>query len=630
MKNGLQRFGKFLSAMVMPNIGAFIAWGFITALFIADGWLPNERLASIQPYMLYYLIPVLIAGQGGYMVGGDRGRVMGAIAVMGTIAGVGGTEGQPMLLGAMVMGPLAGWCIKKFDQFMETRMPAGFEMLINNFSVGILGMLLAILGFYGIGPAMTAILAVLSAGVDVLVNHGLLPLAAIFIEPAKVLFLNNAINHGIFTPIGTEQALETGRSIMYMLEADPGPGLGVLLAYWAFAKDKATKQSVPGAVIIHFFGGIHEIYFPYVLMNPLVIIAPIVGNMVAIFWFSIMKCGLVSPAAPGSIIAFLSMTPKDKMWQTIVGVLLATVVSFLIASPIIKFTDKGKNLEDAQDQVAASKAQAKGAALTAGAGIADPSLVKKIIFACDAGMGSSAMGATKFRNRIKEMRPDITVTNTSVDNIPADCDIAVVQEMLIDRAKKSAPQAEIVSIGNFLADPALDVLFEKITSDPVSAVTESMAMEAAAEEKADAPAEPKPAVMHASGILLQQPPVTKETAIRLAGKLLVDEGCVEPPYVEAMLDREKVFTTYMGMGIAIPHGTSEAKAQVKKTGITLVQFPEGVDFGDEKANLVFGIAGIGDEHLDMIQKIVQALDDPAELEKMKTTDDVDWILQKLS
>ncbi|MEE3374281.1 MAG: PTS mannitol transporter subunit IICBA [Acutalibacteraceae bacterium] len=630
MKNGLQKFGKFLSAMVMPNIGAFIAWGFITALFIADGWLPNERLATIQPYMLYYLIPVLIAGQGGYMVGGDRGRVMGAIAVAGTIAGVGGTEGQPMLLGAMVMGPLAGWCIKKFDQFMETRMPAGFEMLINNFSVGIFGIVLAILGFYGIGPAMTAILAVLSAGVDVLVNHGLLPLVAIFIEPAKVLFLNNAINHGIFTPIGTEQALETGRSIMYMLEADPGPGLGVLLAYWAFAKDKATKQSAPGAVIIHFFGGIHEIYFPYVLMNPIVIIAPIVGNMVAIFWFTIMKCGLVSPAAPGSIIAFLSMTPKDKMWQTIVGVLLATVVSFLIAAPIIKFTDKGKNLEEAQDQVAANKAKAKGTALAAGAGIADPSLVKKIIFACDAGMGSSAMGATKFRNRIKELRPDITVTNTSVDNIPADCDIAVVQEMLIDRAEKSAPQAEIVSIGNFLSDPALDVLFEKITSDPVSAVTESVAMDAAAEEAADAPAEPKPAVMHASGIKVGQAPVSKEEAIRAAGELLVAEGCVEPPYVDAMLDREKVFTTYMGMGIAIPHGTSEAKAQVKKTGITLVQYPEGVDFGDEKANLVFGIAGVGDEHLDMIQKIVQALENPEELEKMKTTDDVNWILEKLS
>ena len=633
MKNGLQRFGKFLSAMVMPNIGAFIAWGFITALFIAEGWLPNERLATIQPYMLYYLIPVLIAGQGGYMVGGDRGRVMGAIAVMGTIAGVGGTEGQPMLLGAMVMGPLAGWCIKQFDKFMETRMPAGFEMLINNFSVGIFGMVLAIFGFYGIGPAMTAILTVLSAGVDILVNHGLLPLAAIFIEPAKVLFLNNAINHGIFTPIGTEQALETGRSIMYMLEADPGPGLGVLLAYWAFARDKMTKQSVPGAVIIHFFGGIHEIYFPYVLMNPLVIIAPIVGNMVAIFWFSIMKCGLVSPAAPGSIIAFMSMTPKDKMWQTIVGVLLATVVSFLIAAPIIRFTDKGKALDEAQSEVAANKAKAKGAAVAAAAGTVKAAAdVKKIIFACDAGMGSSAMGATKFRNRIKAVRPDITVTNTSVDNIPADCDIAVVQEMLIDRAMKSAPQAEIISIGNFLADPNLDILFEKITADPVSATTEAAAMEAAASEApAEAPAaEDKPSVMHASGVLLQQVPVSKETAIRLAGKLLVDEGCVEPPYVDAMLEREKVFTTYMGMGIAIPHGTSEAKSQVKKTGITLVQFPEGVDFGDEKANLVFGIAGIGDEHLDMIQKIVQALDDPEVLQKMKTTDDVDWILEQLS
>lgn len=239
------------------------------------------------------------------------------------------------------------------------------------------------------------------------------------------------------------------------------------------------------------------------------------------------------------------------------------------------------------------------------------------------------MGATKFRNRIKEFRPDITVTNTSVDNIPADCDIAVVQEMLIDRAKKAAPQAEIVSIGNFLADPGLDVLFEKITSDPVSAVTESIAMDAAAEE-AGAPAEDKPQVMHVSGIRVGQAPVPKEDAIRAAGELLVAEGCVEPPYVDAMLEREKVFTTYMGMGIAIPHGTSEAKSQVKKTGITLVQYPEGVDFGDEKANLVFGIAGIGDEHLDMIQKIVQALDDPEALEKMKTTDDVDWILEKLS
>ena len=282
MKNALQKFGKFLSAMVMPNIGAFIAWGFITALFIPAGWLPNEKLAAIQPYMLFYLLPVLIAYTGGKMVGGDRGGVIGGIAVMGAIAGVGGTEGQPMLMGAMIMGPLAGWVIKQFDKFMEDKMPAGFEMLINNFSVGILGMLLAIFGSYIMSPLMTAIMNVLTAGVNALVNAHLLPLAAIFIEPAKVLFLNNAINHGIFTPIGATQVETAGKSIMYMLEANPGPGLGVLLAYMFFSKDDMTRQSAPGAIIIHFLGGIHEIYFPYVLMNPIVIIAPIVGNICAI------------------------------------------------------------------------------------------------------------------------------------------------------------------------------------------------------------------------------------------------------------------------------------------------------------------------------------------------------------
>ena len=251
MKQKMQSIGKALSGMVMPNIGAFIAWGFITALFIEAGWIPNAQLASIQPYMLTYLLPVLIAAQGGKMVGGDRGRVMGAIAVMGCIAGVGGTEGQPMLMGAMIMGPLAGWVIKKFDQLMEGRMPAGFEMLINNFSVGILGMIMAILGYYAIGPVMAAILAVLSAGVEFLVNHSLLPLVAVFLEPAKVLFLNNAINHGVFTPLGAEQVKVMGQSIMYMLETNPGPGLGVLLAYWMFSKDKMTKDSAPGAIIIH-------------------------------------------------------------------------------------------------------------------------------------------------------------------------------------------------------------------------------------------------------------------------------------------------------------------------------------------------------------------------------------------
>lgn len=555
MKNTVQRFGKFLSAMVMPNIGALIAFGFLAALFIDTGWIPNKGFNSMVSPMLTYLIPILIASTGGKMIGGDRGRVVGAIAVIGAILS---NTDITMLMAAMVMGPLAGFCIKKFDDFMDGRMPAGFEMLINNFSAGIIGMLLAMLGYVLIGPIMSAILAVLSAGVNILVQNGLLPLVSIFIEPAKVLFLNNAINHGIFTPLATEQAAEFGKSIMYMLEPNPGPGLGVLLAYMFFCKDKVTKDSAPGAVIIHLLGGIHEIYFPYILMNPLVIIAPILGNMAAIFWFSFTDCGLVGPASPGSIIAYLMMTPGSDLFKVIIGVLLATGISFAIASPIVRMAGS-KSLEEAQEEMAAMKS---GNEKVVPGTIERSSEIRKIIFACDAGMGSSAMGATKFRNRIKNDRPDISVTNTSVDNIPADCDIAIVQTTLADRAKKSAPQAQLITIGNFLADPALDALYVQLTTGDAPA--------APAGENTDIviPDTPiKKQVIVKEGIKLGQKSVTKEEAIQAAGELLEKLGYVDHTYVDAMQEREKLVSTYMGMGVAIPHGTTQAKDTVKKTGI---------------------------------------------------------------
>ena len=328
---------------------------------------------------------------------------------------------------------------------------------------GILGMLLAILGYYVIGPFMTAILTMLTAGVDFLVAHSLLPLVSVFIEPAKVLFLNNAINHGIFSPIGASQAAETGRSIMYMLDANPGPGLGILLAYCFFCKDDTTRQSAPGAVIIHLLGGIHEIYFPYILMNPVIIIAPIVGNFCAILFYSMTSAGLSGPASPGSLIAYMAMAPRDSILTVLLGVIIAGAVSFILSSIILKATSgHAKSLTDAQNEMKEMKAQAKGE-------VPEPTAVnvgqiRKIVFACDAGMGSSAMGATKFHNRIKAERPDLTVTNTSVDTIPADADVVVCQRILADRAAKSAPQAQLVTLDNFLADPHLDALYNALTS----------------------------------------------------------------------------------------------------------------------------------------------------------------------
>lgn len=620
MKNAVQRFGKFLSSMVMPNIGAFIAWGFITALFIEKGWLPNAQLATLNGPMLNYLLPVLIAFQGGKLIGGDRGGVMGAIATIGVIVGA---PDYPMLMGAMVMGPLAGFVIKKFDQAMDGRMPAGFEMLINNFSIGIFGMLLAIVGYYAIGPFMSAVLVVLKGGVQVLVDHSLLPLAAIFIEPAKVLFLNNAINHGIFTPIGIEQAAEAGKSIMYMLEANPGPGLGLLLAYWAFSKDKATKDSAPGAIIIHFFGGIHEIYFPYILMNPLVIVGPIAGNICAILFYSITKAGLVGPSAPGSIIAFMSMSPKSSIVITALGVLIAAAVSFLVSSPIVKMAGS-KSLEDAQKKTSDMKAESKGQAaeVLSGADVkADD--IKKIVFACDAGMGSSAMGATKFRNRIKPLNLGITVTNTSVDNVPADADVVVCQYILQDRAVKSAPQARLVAIGNFLQDPNLDTFYAELEGRANGTSASAPAVEPEVKEEKKV----KKAVLKKEGIKTGLKSVDKETAIRAAGQLLCDLGFANEDYIQAMVDRENMVSTYMGMGVAIPHGTSNAKETVKKSGIVVMQYPEGVDFGDEKAYLVIGIAGVGDEHLEILGNIVASLEDEELLETLKKNADVDTIMK---
>lgn len=620
MKSGVQRFGRFLSAMVMPNIGALIAFGFLAALFIDTGWFPNEGFNSMVTPMLTYLIPILIASTGGRMIGGDRGRVVAAIAVIGAILS---NPSITMLMAAMIIGPLSGVCIKKFDQLMEGRMPAGFEMLINNFSAGIIGMLLAMLGYVAIGPLMSGILAVLSAGISFLMERSLLPLASVFIEPAKVLFLNNAINHGIFTPIATLQAESAGKSIMYMLESNPGPGLGVLLAYLFFSKDKVTRDSTPGAVVIHLLGGIHEIYFPYILMNPVVIIAPILGNMAAIFWYSLTGCGLVGSASPGSIIAYLMMTPGPDIAKVLVGVLIGAGVSFAAASPIVKLAG-GKSLEEAQNELAAKKAEAKGQQPVPGT-IEVDSVVKKIVFACDAGMGSSAMGATKFRNRIKGSRPDITVINTAVDDIPADCDIAVVQTTLSDRAKKAAPQAQLLTIGNFLADPVLDALYVQLTTGDSPA--------APAGENTDLiiPDVPvKKTVLIPEGIRLNQKTVTKEEAIQAAGELLEELGYVDGSYVEAMQERERLVSTYMGMGVAIPHGTTQAKGTVKKSGIVFFQYPDGVDFGEEKAQLVVGIAGVGDEHLDLLGNLCTVLEDEARLETLKTTDDAAWVLEQLS
>lgn len=453
MKEKIQSLGRFLSGMVMPNIAVFIAWGLITALFIPTGWLPNKTLAQIVGPMQRFLLPVLISYTGGKMIYDTRGGIVGAAAAMGIIAG---TE-DPMFLGAMLAGPLGGFLMKKLDGILEDHKPNGFEMLIDNFSAGILGAILAILGCLFIEPICVGIKDGLVVGVNFLVDHGLLPLTSILVEPAKVLFLNNAINHGIFTPLGMDQVAETGKSIFFLIEANPGPGLGLLLAYCLFGKGDA-RSSAPGAVIIHFFGGIHEIYFPYVLMNPLTILAVIAGGMSGVFINTVFHSGLVSAASPGSIIAILGMCAKDSYLGVILSVIISALVSFLISMVILKTTKKSSvDLETASDNVKQMKNEAKQ--------IKTSKVNYKVVFACDAGMGSSAMGATALMKKLKEKGIDLKVPHYAINEIPQDTMLIVTHTSLVERAQSQCPNAKVCPINNFMGGSEYDHIVDVIKKE---------------------------------------------------------------------------------------------------------------------------------------------------------------------
>ncbi|MCR6104942.1 PTS mannitol transporter subunit IICB [Salipaludibacillus agaradhaerens] len=462
IRTRVQKFGNFLSSMIMPNIGAFIAWGLITALFIPDGWFPNESFAEMVGPMITYLLPLLIGFTGGKLVHGTRGGVVGATATMGVIVGA----EIPMFIGAMIMGPLGGFVIKQLDKAIEGKIKPGFEMLINNFSAGIFGGALAILGLVGVGPLVNAFSQAAGVGVEIIVDAGLLPLASILIEPAKVLFLNNAINHGVLTPLGLEQASDVGRSILFLLETNPGPGLGILLAYMFVGKGMA-KRSAPGAAIIHFFGGIHEIYFPYILMKPTLIIAAIAGGMGGVFTFNLLGAGLPASPSPGSIIAYTILIQPGNYIAVYAGVIVATVISFAVAAVILKASkNKGEeDLSEATSKMESMKGKKSSVSSTLTEGDHDEvsaDTVNKIIFACDAGMGSSAMGASILRDKVKKAGLNIEVANTAISQLPDDADVVITHKDLTPRAKQKLSSAHHISVDNFLSSPEYDKLIDQL------------------------------------------------------------------------------------------------------------------------------------------------------------------------
>lgn len=677
----VQKFGTFLSGMIMPNIGAFIAWGLITALFIEKGWFPVPQLGGfgetdgvantglVGP-MITYLLPLLIAYTGGRMVYDVRGGVVGAIGTMGVIVGA----GIPMFIGAMIMGPLGGWTMKKIDSIWDGKIRPGFEMLVNNFSAGIWGALLAMLGFYGIAPLVSAFSTGAGNVVQFLVDNGLLPLTSIFIEPAKVLFLNNAINHGVLTPLGVQQSLEQGKSILFLLEANPGPGFGILLAYMVFGRG-AAKASAPGAAIIHFLGGIHEIYFPYVLMRPLLILAAIAGGMTGIATLAITGAGLVAPAAPGSIFAVLAQTSRDSYIGVILAVLLATAASFLVASVIMKTTKHSDevDLNDATSRMeqmkgkkssVASTLTGTGAGAAAGGGVgvlAGP--VRNIVFACDAGMGSSAMGASVLRNKIKAAGfPDVKVTNAAIANLSDTYDVVITHQDLTERAKPATSSAVHYSVDNFMSSPRYDEIVELVresntegavtaegpdtgagtpggasASGPATAAAAGAGAAAASHgaHAADAPVDAAPAagtagapeILARESVVLDGSATTRDAAIDEAGRLLLARGAVDEGYIAAMHEREESVSTYMGSFLAIPHGTNAAKDHIRKSAVSVIRYPQGIDWNGKQVKFVVGVAGVNNEHLHILSSIAKVFTSKEQVARLEAATSVDEVLE---
>lgn len=464
MKAKIQRLGKFLSEMFMTNIGAFIAWGLMSALFIPKGWFPNEALELLIDPMIKYLLPLIIAIKGGNMIAGYRGCIAAAVVTMGVIVG----SDMPMIIGAMIVGPLSGYVIKAFDKLIENKIPAGFEMLVNNFSVGIISMMLAILAFIIIGPINSAMTTILGNIVELIISKGLIPL--------------------IF------------------------------------------------------------------------------------------------------------------------------IVSFILTVPFIKKKSQDKEL---RGEMEVKKDSFKAKEI-------EKNEIKKIVFACDAGMGSSAMGATKFRKRIKSLELGIEVTNSSVDSIPKDADLVISHVNLIERAKRNSPNAEHIFIEDFLSDNKIDKLFERLEDNMIKSLKQKLQIKNilnGTDEKNNLP------ILSESNILLGLESESKEDAIKKAGELLVKGGYVNEHYVEAMLERERVISTYIGMGVAIPHGIGEAKREIKASGIVVLQYPKGIDFGEGLAYLVIGIAGVGDEHLEILSNIAISLEDLELVDKLNRTKNKNEILE---
>ena len=480
MRNAIHKFGKFYSNIMINMIGIFIFVGILSVIFGDYGWAPNENIYAISQFVYSYVIPALIA----YAAGNHMGQIYekrpdvpktginhagGAIAVMAA-AGVMIADKNCAILGAMILGPVCGLLWKHVLEPLTRKAVQGMEMLTRNLVAAIVGAAFSIAAYYVLTPVLSAVTHVIMMGVDWLIAHKLICLTSILIEPAKVFFLNNSIHHGILLPLAMQQAEQNGSSMLFLLETNPGPGLGVLLALWLSNRKK--RKEYAAYMFVECIGGIHEIYFPEVLANLWLLLALIPGGMAGILCMSVFHVASAGLVSPGSILTLLFMSGHHVL-ATLFAVAISTAVSCAIAFFILKRQGKWctEAAISAQEEKKEEVQEKKEEAVQEKRQVLEKELMQgiKIGFICDAGVGSSAMGAALFRRKLKEEGMDgITAEAYAVDQIPEDLTIGVCQRAFLEILQKESNLSNIVTMESLLNQTEHLALIEKLRKGDIT------------------------------------------------------------------------------------------------------------------------------------------------------------------
>lgn len=438
----LRELGNYLSSLIMPNLSVFIAWGLINFLANFASGKMYLLLNGTEDILINFLLPLLIGYTGGKKIDHNRGGAIAGIATLGIMVG----NDNSAVLGAMIIGPIAVMCFKRLNILILKKIQNGYEMLLQNILAGVVGTLFCLVGLFILTPIINFSTLLAISGVHFLITHHLLPLVNVIIEPLKVFFFNNAINHGVLTPLGLNMVKETGQSILFLLEVNPGPGLGILLAFSLYGNQEERKQGA-GASMIHLFGGIHEVYFPFVLKEPKLFLVAILSGITGTTIFQFLNAGLTMPVSPGSIILMLTSASSNSRISLLLGVLGSALVSFILSLIILLNRNDEKNVA----------VEIKG----------ESQMIDQIIVACDAGIGSSAMGASLIDKELKRLGIELPVTNQSIYEVVNNrTSLILVHSQLKNQLQELAPKVQILEIDNFLdiqnnASIILDYLEDK-------------------------------------------------------------------------------------------------------------------------------------------------------------------------